>query len=166
VLLEDLKMKATLIWVSLQCLMLLAFFFGDFGFDHPGKYGLSFNHFILLAMAYCSCVIAGLIHAAAFKRWWAMVLQATIPAAAIVGSMVIPKILPPLDASQYQYLVGLDELNVRKALPSRFTRHSIEAKGVREVHRYDGIKVTYLDGRVESVTSDEPVVSRGVDETN
>ena len=35
--------------------------FGDIGFDHPGKYGLSFDHLIYLAIAYVVLSLEGLV---------------------------------------------------------------------------------------------------------
>lgn len=35
--------------------------FGDIGFDHPGKYGLSFDHLIYLAITYAVLSLAGLV---------------------------------------------------------------------------------------------------------
>ena len=35
--------------------------FGDIGFDHPGKYGLSFDHLIFLAITYAVLSLAGLV---------------------------------------------------------------------------------------------------------
>ncbi len=36
----------------IQCIIVIVILFGDIGFDHPGKYGLDFGHFILLAIGF------------------------------------------------------------------------------------------------------------------
>lgn len=41
-------MKVSTILFSLQGLILLVLLLGDIGFDHPGRFGLAFDHLLLL----------------------------------------------------------------------------------------------------------------------
>ncbi len=45
----------------LQAASLAVICFGDIGFDHPGKYGLDFDDFILIGLVYAASLILGLV---------------------------------------------------------------------------------------------------------
>ena len=52
---------------------------GDIGFDHPGKLGLDFDDFVLIAVLYGIVFIAGLAWSIAKKHWKSAVVQICTP---------------------------------------------------------------------------------------
>ena len=63
--------------------------FGDIGFDHAGRFGLDFGHFVLIAFCSTVSLIAAAGTAVALRRWWWLVGQwfvlCTFAVALIVG---------------------------------------------------------------------------------
>lgn len=58
-------------WVvcGLQSLIILLLFFGDIGFDKPGKLGLDFDHFLILMFILICLFIAAVVIVAKRKCW-------------------------------------------------------------------------------------------------
>lgn len=59
----------------LQCLIVLVLFFGDIGFDRPGRFGLDFGHFLILMLLFTSLFVAAMIIIARMKQWKYMTAQ-------------------------------------------------------------------------------------------
>lgn len=53
----------------LQCLVILVLFFGDIGFDKPGKWGLDFEHFLILSLVQGCLFIAAVVTILRSKKW-------------------------------------------------------------------------------------------------
>ena len=71
----------------LQCLIVLVLFFGDIGFDRPGRFGLDFGHFLILLLLFTSLFVAAMIIMARMKQWkylTAQLLLLVATAAAVV----------------------------------------------------------------------------------
>ncbi len=69
-----------------QFLLLAVLMFGDIGFDHPGRFGMSFDHGLFLSFLYLVALIAGLLNSATQKSWKTALLQ--ILPVVILGSMM------------------------------------------------------------------------------
>jgi uncharacterized membrane protein YhaH (DUF805 family) len=52
----------------LQCLVVLTLFFGDIGFDKPGRFGLHFTHFLILMLVQICLFVAAAIVVIRKKR--------------------------------------------------------------------------------------------------
>ncbi len=62
-------MRAFWILCLLQFLVVLTLYFGDIGFDKPGKFGLDFYHFLLLMLVQAFLFIAAASMIIRRKRW-------------------------------------------------------------------------------------------------
>lgn len=66
--------------------------FGDIGFDHPGRFGLDFEHFLLLAgLQICLMLLSVVL--AIWQRQWAFLAIPTVVAGLLV--LAIAGILHP-----------------------------------------------------------------------
>lgn len=54
---------------AMQCLVVLVLFFGDIGFDKPGRFGLDFEHFLFL-MLLQGCLFGGAVIVVFLRRQW------------------------------------------------------------------------------------------------
>lgn len=82
-------MKAFWIVCGLQFLVVLALFFGDIGFDKPGKFGLDFGHFLVLMLVQLCLSVAAAVIIIRKKRWayfGAQFLLLAMTAAGIVAN--------------------------------------------------------------------------------
>jgi hypothetical protein len=141
-------MRATLTAMAFQGLLLAMLLFGGIGFDHPGRFGLSFDHWILLSVGYVLTLIVGVVLAFTRKQWIALACQLLVPAA-----LVIMTHRPPaqLEASKFRGLVGKTKDEARTALRGQRVMSSGFADG-RYWEGYNGLTVWYSDdGRVLSV---------------
>jgi len=53
----------------LQCLVVLVLYFGDIGFDKPGKFGLAFEHLLILMLMQGCLFVAAVIIIFRRKQW-------------------------------------------------------------------------------------------------
>lgn len=53
----------------LQCLLVLVLYLGDIGFDKPGKYGLSFDHLLVLMFFLIALFVAAIVIICRNKQW-------------------------------------------------------------------------------------------------
>ena len=53
----------------LQCLVILALYFGDIGFDKPGRFGLDFGHFLILMVTQTCLLVAAVTTIIRKKQW-------------------------------------------------------------------------------------------------
>jgi hypothetical protein len=62
--------RAAGLWtlVAIQWCLFFVIVFGDIGFDHPGRFGLSFHHFILFCAAYVGLFGVGIVLAGVRNR--------------------------------------------------------------------------------------------------
>ncbi len=81
-------MKAFWILCVLQCLVILALYFGDIGFDKPGKFGLDFGHFLILMLVQGCLFIAAVTMLIRKKRWNYFSVQFLLLVITMVGVMV------------------------------------------------------------------------------
>lgn len=56
------------IWI-LQCLVILVLYFGDIGFDKPGRFGLDFDHLLILVVSQTSLFVAAVVTIIRKKQW-------------------------------------------------------------------------------------------------
>ncbi len=75
----------------LQTLGVLTIYFGDIGFDYPGKYGLDFGHLLLILAMEVAIIIVLIGISIAIKKWWPVLLSLFI-----VLLFLIPIILYPI----------------------------------------------------------------------
>ncbi len=76
-------MKTSRILFLLQGFILLVLFFGDIGFDKPGRFGLDFGHFLLLLCFQILLLFAFLMRLAKSRAWrlfwFSLFLLSTLP---------------------------------------------------------------------------------------
>ncbi len=149
-------MKANRVILALQLFIIAIFVFGDIGFDFPGAFGLDFDHFIILAGMYGVLFVVGFIRSIkrAETKW--MLAQLAAPAAILIYMASYPLLYHrPLDAADYQHLVGKSKADVRAALGRQESTSSGlggDASGPYEFESYNGMEIHYSpDGRVRSV---------------
>ena len=143
-------MKGAIAVFVAQLLLLGVLIFGDIGFDHPGKYGLDFEDFIALVVFYVACLLGGVIYAAFRRRWRMLFLQLGTPALLWFLIVFAPRFRPPLDAADYQHLVGKSRAEVQEAIGSGRLRASGLAygeEGSSEFEHYDGMSIYYAPSR-------------------
>ena len=71
----------------MQCLVVLVLFFGDIGFDKPGKFGLAFDHLLILLLLFLSLSVAAMVIVFRARQWKylsAQLVLLALAAAAIV----------------------------------------------------------------------------------
>jgi len=71
-------------WI-LQCLVFLVLYFGDIGFDKPGRFGLDFDHFLILVVSQACLFIAAVITIFRKKQWKYFSVQFLLLAVTAVG---------------------------------------------------------------------------------
>ena len=59
-----------------QFLICVVLAFGDIGFDHPGRFGLDFGHFLLLLAAQAGLFLLSLALPIAWRRWRLLLIPA------------------------------------------------------------------------------------------
>lgn len=61
----------TAFWIVcfVQCLIVLVLYFGDIGFDKPGRYGLDFDHFLFLMLLQGCLFAAAAIMIVRSRQW-------------------------------------------------------------------------------------------------
>ncbi len=64
-----LAMKSFWLVCVLQCLAVLVLYFGDIGFDRPGRFGLAFQHFLILMCLQGVLFIAAVTIILRRKQW-------------------------------------------------------------------------------------------------
>jgi len=136
-----------------QLLLLAVLLFGDIGFDHPGRFGMSFGHGILLFALYVIALVSGLVFSCTKRKWKATFPQLLIPLL-LVAYMYWPA--PHYNASEYQYLMGKTRAEVETQLSSRDAVYGMQADdtGETEFGWYNGMTVHYsTDGIVVKVES-------------
>ena len=142
-------MIASLILLAIQCLLIGVFIFGDIGFDRPGRFGLDFDDFLLLAVIYFCCLITGLIRCMFKKQWTLAAAQLLIPISILLAHhfyVMAPG--PHLNVVDNQYLIGKTKAEVHEALSHnrRMTGgFQGDPTGSWEVESYNGIQVYYSE---------------------
>ena len=69
----------------MQCLLVLVLFFGDIGFDKPGKFGLAFDHLLILLILFFSLFIAAVFTVFRARQWKFLSAQLVLLALAAAG---------------------------------------------------------------------------------
>ena len=54
---------------TLQCLVILLLYFGDIGFDKPGRFGLAFEHFLILLLLQGGLFVSAVAIILRRKEW-------------------------------------------------------------------------------------------------
>ena len=142
--------------LALQFLSLAVLMFGDIGFDHPGRFGLSFNHGLFFTISYIVALLSGLACAKIKKSWGVAVSQIVIPLL-ILAFLYRP--VPQYRAQDYQYLVGKSKSDVQSVLSSRAAISGFQGgiDGDYAFTSYRGLTVFYGgDGTVEKVSDNSP----------
>jgi hypothetical protein len=149
-------MKANRVILALQLLIIAIFVLGDIGFDFPGAFGLDYDHFIILAGIYLLLFVVGFIRSIkrAETKW--MLAQIAGPFAILIYMASFPLLYHrPLDAAEYQHLVGKSRADVRAALGRQESTGSGsggDAGGPYDFESYNGMEIHYSpDGRVRSI---------------
>jgi hypothetical protein len=104
---------------GLQCLIMGVVTFGDIGFDRPGRFGLDFDHFVLLAAGYLGLLGAGLIYAGLWKQWRWIAIQVATPLLIYACIYYIATHKVHYDAADNQHIVGLSRAEVHERLGKR-----------------------------------------------
>lgn len=103
----------SILCLVIQGLLLLVYIFGDIGFDHPGRFGLEWNAFVVLAIAYLFFLLFGLACAVSERRWWALMLQIAMPAALFAYEN---RPYPQYSAKDHQHLISKSKEEVESIL--------------------------------------------------
>lgn len=150
-------MRNVLTLVALQCLCIAIVKFGDIGFDHPGAYGLDFDHFVMIAIVYCALLLTGIAYAARERYWGWLAVQLIIPIAFYVyESRPRPRPRrPDYESGEYQYLIDVARTQVSKEIG----RPSVAISGLegslddnKVFMNLRGMSILYtVEGTVESV---------------
>jgi len=130
-------------FLVLQCLFLLVLLFGDIGFDLRGRYGLSFNHFILFCSLYGVALIAGLSCTIADKSWKMTGVQILIPVFILIAISLPP---PEYNAADYQHLISKQRTEVERELGRRgeVVTGIVTFRGMScEFVTYNGMQIYY-----------------------
>ena len=69
----------------LQCLVIFVLYFGDIGFDKPGRFGLDFDHFLILMVTYACLFVAAVTTIIRKKQWKYLSVQFLLIAVTAVG---------------------------------------------------------------------------------
>jgi hypothetical protein len=77
--------------ILVQCALLVVLNFGDIGFDKPGRYGLDFEHFLVILALYVFALLAGIVVSAMRKLWGVIALQ-LVPTVFFLATNVFPAI--------------------------------------------------------------------------
>lgn len=139
-------MKGAIASFVVQLALLGVLIFGDIGFDHPGKYGLDFDNLVSLVAFYIASLLVGVVYAAYWRRWKLVSLQLATPVLLWFLLVIVPRFRPPLDAADYQHLVGKSRAEVRQSLGSRQPQVSgfeFGEGGSSEFEHYDGMSIFY-----------------------
>ena len=77
--------KTPPIAVAVRLVAVAAILFGDIGFVHPGRFGLAFEHLLLLAGIYVVALLTGINASAKARRVGMIALQVALLIALVVG---------------------------------------------------------------------------------
>jgi len=135
----------------IECVLLGVLWFGDIGFDHPGKYGLSFNHAIALMIGYCLALIAGIAFSVSERRRSVLWIQLLIPLLLLAFEF---RPNPCYQAPEYQHLVSKSRAEVESQLGTRGAVSGLMVIDGRETEfvAYCGMTIHYSpEGRVIAV---------------
>ena len=131
-----------------QVLLMVVLLFGDIGFDHPGRFGMSFGHGILLSVFYLISVGFGIVYSCIKRKWYTLFPQAVIPLLVIVYTAWPAT---RYDALEHQHLLGETRDVVEKELDSRSVIHGVQEyeQDATEFVSYPGMTIHYAaDGIV------------------
>jgi hypothetical protein len=151
-------MRISVALLVVQCLLIAALLFGDIGFDKPGRFGLDYDDGLFILALYGVAFVLGLAYAIRWRRWRGAGVQLAIPAAVLLVTLAAPHMRRPLDAGDYQHLVGKSKADVRKELGDRSLTSGAMAdeRGEREFESYKGITIYYAPrGEVLSVEAND-----------
>ena len=133
---------AIAVCLALQFAFLAVLVFGDIGFDHPGRFGLSFNHGIIFIACYLTALVCGLLLSIKNRRWFFAAVHIAIP---VLFFVISSRPAPKYQASDYQHLVGKSKAEVKTALSSRraFSGFRGSPDGDYEFTSYRGMTILY-----------------------
>ncbi|MEX1231151.1 MAG: hypothetical protein WEB58_12975 [Planctomycetaceae bacterium] len=146
----------SIVFLVLQAIFAAVYHFGDIGFDHPGRFGLSWNHAIAVIIFYFLALLCGLACSAAERNWKTASLQIALPLF-ILSYAFMPS--PHYDAADHQDLIGKTKKEVSETLSSRGVHTAFEGhpEGNWEIYYYNGMTVYFgPDGVVQKVVTDDP----------
>jgi len=129
--------------------------FGDIGFDHPGRFGLSYNHGFMFSFFYIVTLISGIAFSIRKKSWRTAVPQVLLPLVFFAYSV---RPAPHYRVQDYQHLTGKPKSYVKETLSSRMRISGMThtENGDIEFDLYRGITVHYgVDGTVKKVAPNE-----------
>lgn len=138
-----------------QLMVLAVLLFGDIGFDHPGRFGLSWGHGIAILALYIFTLLLGIPAALIDKSWKTALVEIATPLLVVVY-FYWPA--PHYHAQDYQYLIGKPKSEVEKILSSREVVHGYQGRpdGDHEFAHYKGMSLHYgVDGKVKQVLHDD-----------
>jgi len=140
-----------IVLLIIQLVSLVVLIFGDIGFDHPGRFGLSYEHGLFLSLVYGGALLAGLGLSFKRKKWFLFAPQLLIPASMIAVSFWPA---PALNANDYGHLLGKTRETVEQELGVRGTITGLmqDDRGEFEFVSYNGFTVYYQDGVVDRIT--------------
>jgi hypothetical protein len=145
--------------ILFQCFLICVLLFGDIGFDHPGKYGLDIEDYYRILGAYYIAWANGVGLAVALKEWRLLELQLAIPFVTGIGVRLHEAWRSrPIDAGDYQHLIGITTAEVRAELGNRSCYYS--HTGGKDHEWYNGMELIYNRGRVEVVEEGRPFPKR------
>ena len=130
---------------------------GDIGFDHPGRFGMSFGHGIVLSVLYVIALVGGLICSCAGRKWKTAASQLLVPLLVFVY-IVWPA--SHYDAGNYkgQHLVGKTKIEVERQLNPHHAVYGLQAVDDVETEfaSYDGMTIHYsAEGVVVKIESND-----------
>jgi len=145
-------MAVTFLLIAVQAALLAIFAFGDIGFDHPGKFGLDFDHFMILMGLYLVALLAGILRSVVRKNWIVAFAQVLIPLSIVI---LMNRPDPYLRATDYQGLVGKTKAEVVEMIGNGNSGfETTESNEEREFEMYKGLTVYYSpDGRVVKIVA-------------
>jgi len=143
----------SIILFVIQFALLAVLVFGDIGFDRPGRFGMSFNHFVMFFFFYIATLISGIAFSIRKKSWKSIALQVLLPLVCFAYSL---RPAPRYRVQDYQHLIGKPKSYVQEILSSKMkiTGMSQTENGNIEFAEYRGMTVQYgVDGTVKEVVS-------------
>jgi hypothetical protein len=145
-------MTTSILLVLFQASLIALVCLGEIGFDHPGKYGLDFDAFLVIAAFYMIALLVGLVRSCVRKEWKFVAVQLVLPLS-LLAFEAAPR--QSFNANQYQHLVGKTKQEVAHELGQPKIHSSGFVHGPHgevEFVKYDGMMIKYsTDGRVLSV---------------
>jgi hypothetical protein len=147
----------TAIGIAVQLICLFIEFFGDIGFDKPGRYGLHSTHFLYLLLIQLLAFLVIVINERIHNRWKIILAELVAPFVIFAGVFSFDHFyrgFTKLKANDYQHLKGMTAQEVSSALhdsPHGMGGHE------RYAEHYHGITVVYdkEGGHVTAVLSND-----------